>query len=139
LLNETLPGQYAPPDAYRANLARITDRLQAYQSRRTPPVTDRGGGKLAWVDTTPFMCPKAMGGDNGCVQTLNNWAGELMGERGVPVLSAYSHIVGVCGAPPNEACMGKEGLRNWCPHASDEAYQSLGEFLARGARKLLLE
>jgi hypothetical protein len=35
--------------------------------------------------------------------------------------------------------MGKEGLRNWCPHASDEAYQSLGEFLARGARKLLLE
>ena len=101
--NATVPGQNAPPNGYAEQLAVITALLLEYNATN--------GGKIAFVGTTPFLCDSDA---NGCVENLNNQAFTIMGELGIPVVSAYNAIINECGAVPVQQCFGEAGC--FCPH-----------------------
>lgn len=107
MFNDTFPGQNAPPDNYKAELTAIAAKLQT--------VTQAWGAKLAFAHTTPFICTSQQ---DGCVQTLNNWADEVMAAAGIPVLPTYEHVIAQCGAAPQAQCFGQKGC--WCPHCNDQ-------------------
>lgn len=109
MFNETYPGQNAPPDNYKAELTQITARLQVY--------AQAWHAKLAFAHTTPYICTAQQ---DGCVQTLNHWADEVMAAAGVPVLPTYEAAIAQCGEAPQSSCFGASGC--WCPHCSDAGY-----------------
>ena len=95
MFNNTFPGQNAPPDSYREELAEIADRLLAY--------TKPWGAKLVFTTTTPFICTAQQ---DGCVQTLNNWAKDIMAQRAIPVIDSYTPTIAKCGVAPQKSCFG---------------------------------
>lgn len=84
-----------------------------------------GTREVIWLDTSPFMCNTI---SNGCVQTLNNWAEDIMKKRKIRVFSVYDVIINLCGEAPNENCM--DFKNNWCPHANDKGYSAVASRLA---------
>ena len=102
-------GQNAPPDNYKAELTLITARLQVYAAA--------WGAKLAFAHTTPFICTAQQ---DGCVQTLNHWADEVMAAASIPVLPTYESAIAQCGEAPQASCFGDSQC--WCPHCGDAGY-----------------
>ncbi len=109
MFNDTYPGQNAPPDNYKAELTLITARLQVYAAA--------WGAKLAFAHTTPFICTAQQ---DGCVQTLNHWADEVMAAASIPVLPTYESAIAQCGEAPQASCFGDSQC--WCPHCGDAGY-----------------
>ena len=125
MFNDTFPGQNAPPDNYRVELTAIAMKLKA--------ATAAWGAKLAFAHTTPFICTAQQ---DGCVQTLNHWADDIMAAAGIPVLPTYEHVIAQCGQPPQASCFGLKGC--WCPHCNDAGYSWLaGTVVAPALRALL--
>ena len=50
----------------------------------------------------------------GCVQTLNNYAIEIMAQYNITVISSYDAIVNECGGVPVQSCFGE--FQCFCPH-----------------------
>ena len=119
------PGQNAPPDNYKTELALITGRLQAY--------TAAWGAKLAFAHTTPFICTAQQ---DGCVQTLNHWADEVMAAASVPVLPTYEAAIAQCGEAPQASCFGADSC--WCPHCADAGYVYIAGTVVSPALRAML-
>ena len=129
LLNHTPPHPprtlAAPLDNYAAELTEIADQLLAY--------TKAAGAKLVFTTTTPFICTTQQ---DGCVQTLNNWAKDIMSARGIPVIDSYTPVIERCGKAPQASCFG--AAQCWCPHCGDAGYAWLaGNVIAPALRALL--
>ena len=115
----------APPDNYAAELAEIADQLLAY--------TKAAGAKLVFTTTTPFICTTQQ---DGCVQTLNNWAKDIMSARGIPVIDSYTPVIERCGKAPQASCFG--AAQCWCPHCGDAGDTWMaGNVIAPALRALL--
>ena len=126
MFNDTFPGQNAPPDNYNAELQAITSALQTYAAN--------WNSKLVFAHTTPYICTAQQ---DGCVQTLNNWADEIMATAGIPVLSTYEAVITKCGKAPQTSCFNETGC--WCPHCTDTGYQYLANtVVSPGLRAMLL-
>jgi len=125
MFNETIPGQNAPPDNYAKELAAIVKLLQAFSAST--------GAKLAWVQTTPYLCTAKQ---DGCVQNLNNQARAIMAAANIPVVDAYSAVVSQCGPAPKQACFGARDC--FCPHCNDKAYRWLAENVVAPAIRAML-
>ena len=116
MFNDTFPGQNAPPDNYAAELTAITASLLAR--------TAAWGAKLAFVQTTEYMCSAI---SDGCVQNLNNQAAAVMAAAGVPVIKMWDAMHDKCGDSPT-ACGNAFNMTNglYCPHANGIAYEFFG-------------
>lgn len=125
MFNDTFPGQNAPPDNYQEELGQIADSLLTY--------TKAWGAKLVFTTTTPFICTAQQ---DGCVQTLNNWAKDIMGSRGIPVVDSYSPTIQKCGPAPQKSCFGDSSC--WCPHCGDAGYAWLGTVIIAPALRAML-
>ena len=125
MFNDSFPGQNAPPDNYTAELSQIADRLIGY--------TQAWGAKLAYALTTPFICTAQQ---DGCVQTLNHWAADVMADRRIAVVDTYGPTIAKCGPAPQSSCFGDGSC--WCPHCGDAGYQWLaGTVVAPALRAML--
>jgi len=125
MFNDTYPGQNAPPDNYVVELTAIAAQLKMRAAT--------WGAKLVFAHTTPFICTAQQ---DGCVQTLNHWADEIMEAAGIPVLPTYEHVINECGAAPQSQCFGQKGC--WCPHCNDAGYQWLANTVVSPALRSFL-
>ena len=126
--NVTWPGQNAPPNNYAAELTQITAKLVAR--------TAAWGAKLAFVQTTEYMCAAV---SDGCVRDLNNRAGAVMAAANVPVIPLWEAMHAKCGDAPTtcgNAFNMTKGL--FCPHANSVAYSFFGENVIEPALRALL-
>ena len=125
MFNDTFPGQNAPPQNYQAELTLLTANLQTFAASV--------GAKLVFAHTTPYICTAQQ---DGCVQTLNNWADEIMATAGIPVLPTYEAVIAQCGTAPQASCFGEAGC--WCPHCTDAGYVFIAEKVVSPALRSLL-
>lgn len=126
--NQTWPGQNAPPTNYTNELTEITALLVAR--------TTAWGAKLAFVQTTEYMCDAT---SDGCVQNLNNQAGAVMAAAGVPVIRLWDAMHAKCGDSPT-TCHNAFNMTNglFCPHANGIAYEYFGKNVIEPALRGLL-
>ena len=110
-----------PLERYRANLARIVDRLK------------RTGAALIWASTTPVIddrhqAVKDFDRYNRDVEAYNAAAGEVMAAAGVPTddLHAAALTAGI------EAVLTPDGV-----HFTDQGYRMLAEVVADCLRRYL--
>lgn len=124
--NDTVPGQNAPPTNYAPELAALAQRLQAFALRT--------GAQLAFAHTTPYICTAQQ---DGCVQSLNNAADDIMAAHNIPVLRTYEAVIAKCGKAPQDTCFGLKGC--WCPHCNAEGYSWLaGNIVSPALRAMLV-
>ena len=124
-MHTTTPSLCRPPDNYAVELAEVADKLVAY--------TKAMGSKLVFTTTTPFICTAQQ---DGCVQTLNGWAFDIMSARGIPVIDTYTAVIAACGKAPQASCFG--AAQCWCPHCGDAGYKWLaGSVVAPALRAML--
>jgi hypothetical protein len=128
MFNDTFPGQNAPPHNNAAELTQIAAALVAR--------TAAWGAKLAFVQTTEYMCNAT---SDGCVQNLNNQADAVMAAAGVPVIRLWDAMHKKCGDSPttcNNAFNMTNGL--FCPHANAIAYEFFGTSVIEPALRAML-
>lgn len=125
MMNNTWPGQNAPPTNYTAELTAIAMQLSTYAAK--------SGAKLVFAHTTPYICTAQQ---DGCVQTLNHWADAIMASLSIPVLQTYEAVIEECGKAPQTSCFGENGC--WCPHCTSAGYEWLaGKVISPSLRALL--
>lgn len=102
------------PDAYRANLQQLVERLQ------------ETGAKLIWCATTPVP-EGASGRIPGDAAAYNAIAAEIMAERNVPINDLYAHIM------PHLATAQREANVHFHPDGSER----LGEAVSAAINRAL--
>ena len=108
MFNNTVPGQSAPPDAYKSELTQIATQLK----QQLPNTT------ILFALTSAFMCNETQ---DGCVRNLNNQAAEVMAALDIPTLDMHAVIADKCGPIPNDECMGVKNC--FCPHCPGVGYE----------------